>query len=119
MTSATQHMFTGPGIHNRNHAHSLDVWENRPSKARGADPSVIVDPRGRPTDEPYSFLWSPHANVIALHPVGDQPVMGEPLALGDLVAVRIHGYVLGVFKVEAQSLSNPHLTPVETERVGR
>lgn len=110
LTSATQHDFTGRGIHNRHHRHSLDVWANKPADD---DSGRLKDPRGGLTDEPYSFLWSPHAIVISAHG-GVNPAMGPTLMLGDVLVLNVHGYVIGEIQCRARAHDNPHGVLVDT-----
>lgn len=113
MVSATDHDFTGRGIHNRHHTHTLQVWENRLEFADGRA-ACYLDPQGLPSEERYSFLWSPNATVIALRQVGPVRTIGQSLALGDVVTLKVHGYDLGDFQCRARSLHNPHMVKVDT-----
>jgi len=117
LTSATQHDFTGRGIHNPHHRHTLQVWDNsrRPNReAEGAAGQAYLDPQHQPTDQRYSFRWSPHANVISLHQVDVLPAVGPTLRLGDVLTLNIHGYVIGEIQCRARSLQNPHGVLVDT-----
>lgn len=110
LTSATQHDFTGRGIHNPHHRHTLDVWECRPANDGSGS---LRDPRGGNTSEPYAYLFSPHANVISAHP-GKPVAMGPALRLGDVVRLTVHGFYLGEIQIRAKSLDNPHGVLVDT-----
>lgn len=110
LKSATQHDFAGGGIHNRHHPHVLQVWDNA---AREQEDGTYLDPYHRPTDERYSYEWSPQAVVISAHRGEPRPEEGDTLRLQDVVELRIagSGYVLGQFRVVARPLHNPHMVP--------
>lgn len=114
MESVTRHTVTGKGVHNRGYNHRVDIWENRPSRARDADPSVIVDPHGNPTAERYSYLLKAEAGVIAAHPYEREP-QGADLAPGDVLTLRIYGYDLGDFQIRVtRAFHDPELVLVDT-----
>lgn len=114
LVSATVHDFVGRGIHNPHHRHQLSVWDNaRRSGLPNGTP--FVDPQGDPTGDRYSYLWTPHANVISAHPaLRDNDPVGPALQLGEVVVLTIHGYELGEFEIRANSLRNPHMVRVES-----
>jgi hypothetical protein len=115
LQSKTVHRFVGKGVHNPSFDHLLQVWQNRPSRARGADLNRVVDPHGRPTNEFYSYMFSAIPSVISLVPRGPQPEHGVTLELGAVVTLRIHGYVIGIFQVRAQVAHDPHLVLIDME----
>lgn len=102
MESDTQHDVVGPYVHNRNHRHSIQVWENR----NGTDPS------GRPATEPYSYRLSAQPTVIDLGQVKRDPV-GPTLNVLDVVQLSIHGFVLGEFLIVSRDYADPILEPVD------
>jgi len=112
LTSETEHVFAGRGVHNNGLNHVLQVWDNaaRPSQDGSG---LLVDPTGKSTAERYSFLWSAQASVISSTPQARAP-RGESLTLGDLVVLQISGFEIGTFQCRAQSLHNPHLVKVDT-----
>jgi hypothetical protein len=111
LESETMHDFTGRGIHNPHHRHTLQVWENKPANDGSG---LLKSPDGSGnTSEPYTFLWSPSANVISAHP-GEPVKQGPTLALGDVVTLKVHGYVIGQIQCRARSLHNPHGVLVDT-----
>lgn len=112
MQSVTEHDFSGPRIHNRHHGHRLDVWENRLEYRDGRE-RCFLDPNGHGTAERYSYLWSAQATVISARPLKRTP-QGETLRVGDVVTLKIHGYVLGDFQVRALPLHDPHMVKVDT-----
>jgi len=111
LVSETEHVFSGPGIHNQGTPHVLQVWDNtaRPAKGLGK----LVSPTGDLTSERYSFLWSPQVTIIAIQPQESRP-RRESLTLGDLVVLEILGFEIGEFQVRARSLHNPHMVKVDT-----
>lgn len=114
MVSATDHDFTGRGIHNRHHTHTLQVWQNKANPGAEGGARCFMSPHGTPTSDRYSFEWSPNATVIALRQIGPRPTIGEALQLGDVVDLRVHGYSLGTFQCRARPLHNPHMVKVDT-----
>lgn len=112
LVSETVHTILGRGVHNRGFAHEIAVWENRPSKARDADPSVLVTPHGQPTEERYTILTSAQATVISATRDPNEREHGEALAIGEIVELTIHGYAIGQFTITAGNLRDPHLVPV-------
>lgn len=113
LTSKTRHRVTGRGVHNPHHDHTLDVWENKMRDDYAGQAEAYKDPRGGFTEARYSFLLSPHANVIALNPIDDGLEQGDDIALRDIVQVTIEGFSIGWFQVFAKPLQNPHLVPVD------
>lgn len=111
LESVTVHTISGPGVHNRHHAHKIEVWENRPSKVAGADPDQLVDPHGQPTEAPYTVITAAQASVISAHPIARDPY-GAALAIGDVVVLTLHGYRIGIYTITAGRLADPHLVPV-------
>lgn len=111
LVSEQVHRVTGRGVHNPHHNHEIQVWENRPSKARGADPDVKVTPYGDPTEEDYTFTTSAQATVISAHRLGNERTEGDTLAIGDVLELAVNGYVLGRFVLTAKSLHDPILVP--------
>lgn len=111
LVSETVHDIVGPRVHNPYSAHRLDVWENRPSVAH---PGIVVDPRGKQTTEPYTYLLSAQATVISAHRTA-QPVEGPELCLGQVVVLKVHGYSLGHFQIRALPLHDPHLVKIDHE----
>jgi hypothetical protein len=115
LVSVTEHDFTGGGIHNRYHPHVLQVWDNsrRPNTEAQGGVGCYLDPQNLPTDERYSFLWSPRATVISAHRGVNAP-RGATLKLQDTAVLNIHGYVIGEIQMRARSLHNPHGVLVDT-----
>ena len=111
LTGRTEHRFVGPGIHNPHHRHQLDVWENRPEFADGRA-ECYLDPKGKPTANRYSFLFSAQASVISATPVA-VPDVGEDLSLGEPVQLTIEGFSIGWFQIKAERYHDPHLVPVD------
>lgn len=112
LTSETRHTVTsgaGKRVHNPHHPHRLDVWENR-VEVPGS--GVFTDPSNRPTSERYSYLLSPLAVVISASHQSRAPE-GPTIAIGDRVELKVHGYSLGLFRVDARPLHDPHLTPIK------
>ena len=113
LTSKTRHRVTGRGVHKPHHDHTLDVWENKMRDDYEGQAEAYKDPRGGFTEHRYSFLLSPHANVIALNPIDDGLTEGETITLGEIVQVSIEGFGIGWFQVFARPLHDPHLVPVD------
>jgi hypothetical protein len=112
MESTTAHMIAGRDVHNRGFRHLIQVWENRPSKARGADPDQLVTPHGDPTTERYSVTTSPQATIISARPDPTRVPDGPALAIDQEVELRVHGYSIGVFAIRSKFLHNPVLERV-------
>lgn len=105
LVSETEHKVTGRGVHNPSHMHTVEVWEN------GAWGNPDTDPRGLPFTEPYTYLMSPQS--ITISTMVTEPVAeGETLALGQVVELQRNGRTLGMFRIDADPLHNPHLTAV-------
>lgn len=114
LTSETRHTVTsgaGKRVHNPHHPHRLDVWENR-EHSIGSKTAGYLDPSNRPTSERYSYLLSPLAVVISASHQSRVPE-GPTIAIGDRVELKVHGYSLGLFRVDARPLHDPHLTPIK------
>lgn len=111
LESTTQHSVVGRGVHNRHHPHRLDVWANKADIVEGKP--CFIDPRNRPTEQPYSFLLSAQAVVISARRIGDEVEEGPDLAIGEVVRVTVHGLSLGWFQIRAQQLRDPILEPVD------
>ena len=111
LESVTQHSVTGKGVHNRSHPHTVDVWANRLEFADGRA-ECYLDPRGRATEAPYSFLLKAQAVVISINKI-DRPAQGDTLAIGDIVRLTVHGFSIGWFQIMALPLHDPHLVPVD------
>lgn len=107
LESDTIHTVTGAGVHNRHHGHVLEVWENRPSRANGADPAVLVDPFGRPTEDRYTVILAAKATVIAARPTGDEKADGTVIALGDHVTLTVAGFPTHTYRVQAGRMTDP------------
>ncbi len=110
LVSETEHYFTGRGVHNPHHSHSLEVWEHRRPADDGS--GRLLDPFNTPTSESHTFAWSPHATVISASP-RPLPLRGDTLQIGDVVEVFVSGYPIGTFQVWAPSLHNPRLREVD------
>lgn len=106
LESVTRHDMTGPGVHNRHHPHSIQVWENR------VRDGVLTDPHGKPTSERYSVLTSAHAVVITAHRE-ERPPQGPMLQVGDTVILHVNGFEIGQYEVTAKALHDPVLVKVE------
>lgn len=113
LTSKTRHRVTGRGVHNPHHDHTLDVWENKMRDDYEGQAEAYKDPRGGTTERRYSFLLSPHANVISARPLPEETTLGDPIEMGGVVQVSIEGFGIGWFQVMAKPLQNPHLIPVD------
>lgn len=112
--SETGHDFTGPNIHNRHHRHVLQVWLNSVKP----DALTLTDPNGQPTTHELSFLWAAQASVISAHPgLRDETPRGATLHLRDTVELFTSFFPgsprsLGLFRIEARPLHNPHLVRI-------
>lgn len=101
LQSKTVHQITGRGVHNRHFDHRLDVWMN----ANG------IDPKGKPTTEDLSFLWSAQPSVISTQRLAG-PEQGEVLALEEVVVLRIGERELGRYRITHQMHHDPHMVKV-------
>lgn len=99
--SVTLHRFHGRGIHNPGFPHRLEFWRNRSHVDGG-----YVDPLGRRTDQPNSWLWAAEAVALTATPQPPRDPEGVALQLGDTVVVD--GETL---TIAARLLHNPHCEP--------
>jgi hypothetical protein len=64
--SAHVYRMAGPGLHNRAFPHRIVVWDNtvRPNTGGRTGPGTYVDPNGKGTDAPTSWLTSSESVTI-------------------------------------------------------
>jgi hypothetical protein len=122
---------TGPNVHNRHHAHQINVWDNtvRPNRTQGepvryvgnygmksGGPGKYRDPNGNDTDAATSVLMSAQASVITAHAaLRPTPAVGT-LTVGDVVTlVDGVGRLIGTYRVTSKMLSDPYLAPIDEE----